>query len=190
MNRMTFETRLGTMLAVATEKGLCGLEFATEERLAILEGRLRRWYECDRETGVEQAVLSDTAAWLDSYFSGAPTAQLPLLDIRGTVFERAVWRALLDIPFGHTESYGSVARRLGCPKSARAVGYGVGCNPLGILVPCHRVVGADGSLTGYGGGVERKRWLLAHEASNVDETVTTCHRRQCGHPSHRFVVSI
>ena len=83
---------------------------------------------------------------------------------RGTDFQRTVWRALLDVPFGTTTTYGELARRIGSPRAPRAVGLANGHNPIGIIVPCHRIIGANGSLTGYGGGIERKRWLLAHEA--------------------------
>jgi len=81
----------------------------------------------------------------------------------GTPFQRSVWTGLTTIPPGETLSYGAVAARLGCPASVRAVGAANGANPISVVVPCHRVIGADGSLTGYGGGIERKRWLLAHE---------------------------
>jgi O-6-methylguanine DNA methyltransferase len=102
---------------------------------------------------------------LDAYFAGdlrAPDA-LPT-KTNGTDFQRAVWQALRAIPAGTTLSYGALAKRLGKPQAMRAVGLANGANPIGIVVPCHRVIGADGSLTGYGGGIERKRWLLDHES--------------------------
>lgn len=104
-----------------------------------------------------------TAA-LRSYFAGHLTALegLPVV-IEGTDFQRLVWTALLTIPLGETLSYGALARRIGRPSAVRAVGLANGSNPIAIVLPCHRVIGSDGSLTGYGGGVERKRWLLAHE---------------------------
>jgi methylated-DNA-[protein]-cysteine S-methyltransferase len=86
---------------------------------------------------------------------------------RGTPFQNSVWQALRDIPVGETLSYGALARRLGQPTAMRAVGLANGANPIGVIVPCHRVIGADGSLTGYGGGLERKKWLLAHEARHT-----------------------
>ena len=102
---------------------------------------------------------------LDEYFSGSRDRfDLPLAPA-GTEFQQKVWNALLEIPFGATESYGDLAARLGDPKATRAVGLANGKNPISIIVPCHRVVGADGSLTGYGGGLERKRWLLVHEGA-------------------------
>jgi methylated-DNA-[protein]-cysteine S-methyltransferase len=86
------------------------------------------------------------------------------LDMRGTDFQKSVWDALLTIPYGETRSYGQIAKQIGRPDRARAVGAANGSNPVSIIVPCHRVIGSDGSLTGYGGGLDRKRWLLEHEA--------------------------
>jgi methylated-DNA-[protein]-cysteine S-methyltransferase len=107
-----------------------------------------------------------TAA-LAAYFAGELTAidGLPVADVEGTEFQHSVWRALREIPCGETRSYGDIARRIGKPAAVRAVGLANNANPIGIVVPCHRVIGADGSLTGYGGGLDRKRWLLAHERS-------------------------
>ena len=97
---------------------------------------------------------------LDAYFAGdLTTFDLPLAP-RGSEFQQRVWAALQEIPYGETESYGQLAERIGSPGGARAVGLANGRNPIGIIIPCHRVVGADGSLTGYGGGIERKRQLL------------------------------
>jgi methylated-DNA-[protein]-cysteine S-methyltransferase len=106
---------------------------------------------------------------LAAYFAGNLTAIDRLeTGAGGTDFQREVWAALRDIPAGETLSYGALAARLGRPKAMRAVGLANGANPVGLVVPCHRVIGADGSLTGYGGGLERKRWLLAHEAGLRD----------------------
>lgn len=106
-----------------------------------------------------------TAA-MRAYFEGelAVINDLPV-ETGGTPFQRSVWKALRDIPCGVTVSYSELARRIGRPSSVRAVGLANGANPVGIVVPCHRVVGSNGTLTGYAGGIERKRWLLAHEAS-------------------------
>ena len=109
------------------------------------------------------AVLSATAAALAAYFARRPFS-LPLLDPAGTAFQREVWRALLQIPPGAPDTYGRLAQRLGRSGAARALGAAVGRNPISILIPCHRVVGADGSLTGYAGGLQRKQALLALEA--------------------------
>jgi methylated-DNA-[protein]-cysteine S-methyltransferase len=101
---------------------------------------------------------------ISRYFGGELTAidDLPV-ETAGTAFQREVWHALRKIPCGKTISYGELAQRIGRPAAVRAVGLANGSNPVGVVVPCHRVIGSDGSLTGYGGGIERKRWLLAHE---------------------------
>ncbi len=107
--------------------------------------------------------LPRAAQQLAEYFAGQRRDfDLPLR-LEGTAFQRQVWQRLLEIRFGEILSYGELARRIGNPKASRAVGLANGRNPIAILVPCHRVIGADGTLTGYGGGLERKRWLLAHE---------------------------
>lgn len=114
----------------------------------------------------DAAPFAATQKQLDAYFAGdLHTFDLPLHAI-GTAFQQRVWQALLDIPFGHTQSYGELAKRIDKPKASRAVGLANGRNPISIIVPCHRVIGANGSLTGYGGGIERKRWLLNHESGD------------------------
>jgi methylated-DNA-[protein]-cysteine S-methyltransferase len=115
----------------------------------------------------DDAAFDDVRAQLAEYFAGTRTEfDLPLHMI-GTEWQRRVWAALLVIPCGETTSYGAIAASLGVPHAARAVGWANGQNPVPIIVPCHRVIGADGSLTGYGGGLDAKRWLLAHEASQA-----------------------
>lgn len=111
----------------------------------------------------DNPLLAKARGQLDAYFAGRLTAfDLPL-NLKGTPFQQRVWSSLQTIPFGRTTSYGALAAALGQPTAMRAVGLANGRNPVSIIVPCHRVIGADGSLTGYGGGIERKRWLLAHE---------------------------
>lgn len=111
----------------------------------------------------DEPVLDAAAAQLDAYFAGELTEfDLPLT-MNGTGFQRTVWAGLQAIPYGQTISYGELARRIGQPSAFRAVGLANGRNPVSIVVPCHRVIGADGSLTGYGGGMERKRFLLGLE---------------------------
>jgi methylated-DNA-[protein]-cysteine S-methyltransferase len=100
---------------------------------------------------------------LEAYFAGELREFTLELAPEGTLFRQKVWRALAEIPYGATESYGSVAERIGLPQAARAVGLANGRNPISIVVPCHRVIGKSGALVGYGGGLERKQWLLAHE---------------------------
>jgi methylated-DNA-[protein]-cysteine S-methyltransferase len=112
------------------------------------------------------AVLDDAAAQLEAYFAGELTAFDIPLDLGGTEFQRHCWLALATIPYGQTVSYGEQSRRIGLgPDSARAVGAANGQNPLPIVLPCHRVIGADGSLTGFGGGLHIKRFLLEHEGA-------------------------
>ena len=113
-------------------------------------------------------VFDETGRWLDLYFSGSIPDFTPPLNLRGTAFRRAVWEILLTIPYGRTTTYGRIAESIAAQKetgrlSAQAVGNAVGHNPVSLIVPCHRVVGADGSLTGYAGGMDRKRRLLEME---------------------------
>ena len=107
-------------------------------------------------------IFDETRRWLDVYFSGKVPAFTPQMEMQASPFRKAVWEVLLTIPFGTTMTYGDIARRIGC-RSAQAVGGAVGRNPISLVVPCHRVVGADGSLTGYAGGIDRKRRLLEME---------------------------
>ena len=120
-------------------------------------------------TGARQGhtLLTRARKQLDEYFSGKRTSfDLPLA-AKGTDFQQQVWKKLCDIPFGETSSYGEVAARVGNPRASRAVGAANGRNPIAVIVPCHRVIGADGSLTGFGGGLERKKWLLQHERAHI-----------------------
>jgi methylated-DNA-[protein]-cysteine S-methyltransferase len=108
-------------------------------------------------------MLSRAAAQVHAYFAGEPVAFDVPLDLHGTAFQRGVWQALLAIDAGATSSYGDIARRVGSPAAVRAVGAAVGKNPISLIVPCHRVIGSTGALTGYAGGLDRKRSLLALE---------------------------
>ncbi|HET6603585.1 MAG TPA: methylated-DNA--[protein]-cysteine S-methyltransferase [Xanthomonadaceae bacterium] len=155
------ETPIGPMLAIAGAQGVHLLEFS--DRTA-LPGELAR---LQRRLGPvcfgDNAMLDALAVQLTAYFDGSATGfDVPLAQ-HGSTFERTVWTALQAIPAGCTRSYGALAARLGRPGAARAVARANGANPLAILVPCHRVIGADGALTGYGGKLWRKRWLLEHE---------------------------
>jgi O-6-methylguanine DNA methyltransferase len=150
------------MLIVTDEDGMLrALEFGN------LEDRLRRllrdhYGEFTLESG---AAPGETVRALDEYFAGDIDAINSVKTATGgTQFQRAVWAALREIPSGATISYGELARRLGSPGASRAVGAANGSNPIAIIVPCHRVIGANGKLTGYGGGLPRKKWLLEHEA--------------------------
>jgi methylated-DNA-[protein]-cysteine S-methyltransferase len=116
--------------------------------------------------------LREARRQLEEYFAGERREFSLTLEPAGTDFQRRVWQALRGIPYGATMSYGELARRIGNPRAVRAVGLANGANPISIIVPCHRVIGADGSLTGYGGGLERKRFLLALERGSHREVGT------------------
>ncbi len=165
LSRATIATPIGDMLALASEAGLCALEFTgPAKRLTRLESRLRRHFPPHEIVDHETRVIARTRAWLADYFDGSNAEVGDLtLDMRGAEFERRVWRALTRIPPGRTTSYGAIASALGSPAASRAVGAANGANPIAIIVPCHRVIGASGSLVGYGGGLDRKTWLLDHE---------------------------
>ena len=121
-------------------------------------------YEPSRsDWSLDPGAFSAAVDQLDAYFAGELTDFDLELDLRGTDFQQRVWKALLTIPYGETRSYGEIAEQIGAPGSARAVGLANGRNPIAIIVPCHRVIGASGSLTGYGGGLERKQTLLELE---------------------------
>ncbi|HMF74706.1 MAG TPA: methylated-DNA--[protein]-cysteine S-methyltransferase [Bryobacteraceae bacterium] len=164
--RATFETPIGPMLAVTSVTGLCALEFELPTRQKLLAARLEKWfteYEMGEMESMPEIRKAHIANWLTAYFHREFPAP-PQLDLRGSVFEQTVWKALLEIPVAQTTTYGSLAESLGIPGSARAIGTAVRRNPISLVVPCHRVVGSDGALRGYGGGVPQKQWLLQHEA--------------------------
>lgn len=149
--RATCDSPVGELLLLGSEDGL--REVRWKERGLPPGGEIR---SCD--------MLDETARQLGAYFAGRLLRfDLPL-DLVGTPFQVQAWRALADVPYGTTISYGDQARRLGRPAAARAVGAANGRNPVPIVLPCHRIVGADRSLVGFGGGLDRKAWLLEHEA--------------------------
>ncbi|MEO7391646.1 MAG: methylated-DNA--[protein]-cysteine S-methyltransferase [Ramlibacter sp.] len=152
-----YRSPLGPMIVAATDQGLAGLWFEGQKHMPDHAG----WPAQPAHPVLRQAV-----AQLDEYFSGMRTAFALPLDLQGgTAFQRSVWQALLAIPSGGTTSYGMLSRRIGQPAAVRAVGAAVGRNPVSVIVPCHRVLGADGSLTGYAGGLERKTALLQLEGA-------------------------
>jgi len=124
---------------------------------------------CINEESAQNAVISQCLQELDEYFAGTRTNFDVSIRLGGTAFQSAVWRALMQIPCGETATYGQIAAAIGRPAASRAVGGANNKNPIYIIVPCHRVVGADGAMTGYGGGIWRKEWLLAHEAKTKTE---------------------
>lgn len=157
-SRCEIDSPIGTLTLVADDAGLTAVHFEDEHKRAI-----------PRELPVDDdhPVLRKTAEQLDEYFSGErQDFDLPLHLTEGTEFEREVWRVLATIPFGKTISYGEQAAAVGRPGGAQAVGAANGQNPIAIILPCHRVIGADGSMVGFGGGVPTKVWLLDHELGN------------------------
>jgi methylated-DNA-[protein]-cysteine S-methyltransferase len=131
-------------------------------------------YEPSREGWQpDDSAFAEAATQLAAYFAGECTDFQVELDLVGTAFQRRVWEALLTIPYGETRSYGEIARQIGAPGAFRAVGLANGHNPISIIVPCHRVIGANGNLTGYGGGVERKKMLLHLEKSRTRSAIPT-----------------
>lgn len=158
-----FATPTGTMLLLTdAEEHARALDW--EDHAARVQQLLRQQYgtvRLEAKTGVSRIRRA-----IEAYFAGvlAAVADLPVITA-GTAFQREVWAALRGIPLGETTTYGHLANQLGRPKAMRAVGMANGSNPVSIIVPCHRVIGANASLTGYGGGLERKRWLLRHEGA-------------------------
>ncbi len=153
------ETPLGPMLAGATAEGICLLEFVDRRMIETQLERLRKLFRVALVPG-SSPHFDSMSDELQRYFDGRLRRFETPLDLRGTPFQKKVWSALLTIPYGETRSYSEQARIVGDPAAVRAVARANGDNRIGIVIPCHRVVGADGSLTGYGGGLWRKRWLL------------------------------
>ena len=160
---------LGEMTLAFHDDTLCALAFS--DRWAGAERALaRRFPGTPRPTADARAVTR----LLDAYFAGEVGALDEIaVETGGTAFQRAVWAALRRIPVGSTTSYGELARAIGAPSAVRAVGAANGANPVSLIVPCHRVIGADGRLVGYGGGLDRKRWLLAHEGALASQPTLT-----------------
>ena len=155
----TISSPIGELLLVGDGDALHGLYMQQGRRPITPAPEWRRASE----------PFAGVCAQLGEYFAGERTAFEVALALRGSAFERRVWHALQEIPYGATTSYGELARRIGHPTAARAIGMANGRNPVAVIVPCHRVIGADGTLTGYGGGLERKRLLLDLEAPAAAE---------------------
>lgn len=151
---------VGDLLLTADEDALTGVWFAPHGSRARGLPRDDRW-----------PVLAQARRQLDEYFAGRRRRFDLKLQPQGTPFQLSVWQALLDVDFGRTSTYGALAAKLGRPTGARAVGAAVGANPISIVLPCHRIVGSNGALTGFGGGLERKAKLLALESSTLPLTV-------------------
>lgn len=156
---MKYPSPVGELTIASDGENIVGLWLEGQKYFAVtLNGEV---------TEKELPVFDEARRWLDIYFSGRePQFMLPLAP-RGSEFRRTVWAQLLKIPYGETATYGDIAKRLGGKSSARAVGGAVGHNPISIIIPCHRVVGANGSLTGYAGGVDKKKQLLRLEKAKI-----------------------
>lgn len=156
-----YNSPLGKLLLTCRKEGLTGI-----------------WFDRELPDQVQQEhpILLKTTQWLDGYFRGEnPSAEIPIL-LEGTDFQKQVWRILLRIPYGQIRTYGDIAREMASitgkeKMSAQAVGQAVGKNPVSILIPCHRVVGTKGRLTGYASGLDRKNWLLRHEGQQIKEDI-------------------
>jgi len=151
-------TPLGPMTLAATARGLAGAWF---------DAQAHHPGELSAPVHAKQRWLAQAAGEFDAYFAGRKRSFTVPLDAQGTAFQHSVWRVLQGIPHGSLRSYGEIAHELGRPEAARAVGAAVGRNPISVIVPCHRVVGRDGSLTGYAGGLSRKEALLELEGALV-----------------------
>ncbi|MCP9237351.1 methylated-DNA--[protein]-cysteine S-methyltransferase [Lewinella sp. JB7] len=162
--RRRVDSPLGPVEIAATESGLSRLRFldAATDEAPIASPPL------DDEPSVKLVEhLDRTERELDAYFAGTLRSFTVPLAPEGTPFQSAVWRALGAVPFGGVTVYGEIARTIGKPRGSQAVGLANGRNPIAIIIPCHRVVGKNGKLTGYAGGIERKKWLLRHESSTL-----------------------
>lgn len=152
---------IGTLLLVGTAEALTGVYISDHDRAP----------QPPPESVEDEAVLAGARAQLDAYFAGTRQDFDLALEPTGTEFQLAVWQALREVPYGQTASYADIARAIGRPSASRAVGAANGANPISIVVPCHRVIGANGTLTGYGWGVDRKAWLLEHERTVAGTTL-------------------
>jgi len=155
-----YEAPMGTLTLIASDRGLRAILWPndTDDRMRVRLG--------PTESG-DSPVLRETVRQLDEYFSGERLTFDVSLDLAGTEFQVRVWQGLADVPYGRTTTYGEQAAHLGNAKATRAVASANGRNPVSIILPCHRIVGADGTLTGFAGGIEWKAWLLDHERKNL-----------------------
>ncbi|HEY1031031.1 MAG TPA: methylated-DNA--[protein]-cysteine S-methyltransferase [Flavipsychrobacter sp.] len=160
------DTPLGSMMAAATDEGICLFDFEYRRMLSTIQKRIQDALKMDYEEGEHPHFIA-LEAQVKEYFNGnRKVFDLPL-HLIGTAFQKKVWCGLLDIKYGETRSYKKQSMFLGDVKAIRAVGTANGQNGIAIIVPCHRVIGENGSLIGYGGGLPKKKWLLEHEAKHT-----------------------
>lgn len=155
----TMQSPVGELKLVASDKGLAAILWENDDPKRVRLGPL--------EENKKHPLLLDAERQLNAYFTGSLEKFSLPLDFVGTVFQKKVWAALLTIPFGETRSYGEIAKQIGSPKAVRAVGAANGKNPISIIAPCHRVIGANGKLTGFAGGLEAKAQLLGIESKTL-----------------------
>ena len=153
-----YTSPLGTVIIESDGKLLTGLRFVDKQ--IEISGADKPLEE--HTTVITDTLFAEAEQWLDDYFSGKQPCNVPAMNLHGTDFQHRVWQALLTVPYGQTKTYGEIARMVGC-RSARAVGQAIGRNPIALIIPCHRVIGADGSITGYAYGTDRKKRLLDFE---------------------------
>ena len=148
-----YKSPIGILRIIADENGITKVDFVKKENSSIKKSSSK--------------IVQDCIKQLDEYFQGERKSFELKLNPEGTEFQRKVWKELLKIPYGETISYGEVSRRIKNPKAVRAVGQSIGRNPISVIIPCHRVIGSDGSITGYASGLWRKEWLLKHEGIKI-----------------------
>ncbi|EQA00745.1 methylated-DNA--[protein]-cysteine S-methyltransferase [Glaesserella parasuis] len=178
-----YDSPVGKLLLIANQTGLLGIEFEQEQQTL----NFQQWKCSEQASGEIQQLFCKTVQVLNRYFSGENVAfcQLDFLNPQGTAFQQAVWKILLEIPYGKTVSYGDIAKQLNNPHAVRAVGGAVGRNPISILIPCHRVLGKTQALTGFGGGLPTKRYLLELEGISYQNKGT-----EFVNPKHKKWTSI
>ena len=160
-----YQSPCGELILGAYREKLCLCDWKIEERRIIIDRRIQKELQASYKEGISE-VITRTIGQLDEYFAGRRTTfDIPLLLV-GTDFQKTVWNELLNIPYGKTISYAGLSQKLGNPKAIRAIASANGANPISILVPCHRVIGSDGKLVGYGGGLPAKKILLDLESSD------------------------
>lgn len=171
VNIQRHRTEIGELLLGSFVGRLCLVRFEDEEARRTVDDRIRKKLGA-RFVEQSDEVLKKARNQLDEYLNGnRKEFDIPLL-VTGTDFQRRVWKVLMRVPYGATSTYGQIAQDIGSPRAVRAVGSALGANPISIILPCHRVVGGNGGLTGYGGGLSRKKWLLRLEQADTRAQMT------------------
>ena len=167
MYKSKINTPIGDMVACSTQKGICTLVFANEKRVDKIFEELKKESKVEFENG-NNKYLTQLQNELEEYFEGTRKMFSVSLDMKGTDFRKSVWSELLKVPYGERRSYKEQALAMDKLTAIRAIASANGANKIEIIIPCHRIIGSNGSLTGYAGGLERKKWLLDFEINNID----------------------